>query len=465
MSFQTINDILTVNSFSNSEYQTTKLTNNSPNNLQTTSFSDLLSSYNNEVSASKNENTSKIDEKNETSVKYEDKTEIKTEEKSESVEKSETKDEVDSSKVEEKSAKTEKSEKNSVDSKKDDKKEFNSDKTVLKNEGKVSENKDKKSKIKKEDFSKLDELTQKIDENGKILVSKSENNQELKNSVKKSKEENTKEIDFTENDLISSDSNENIANLLVTDGSKNAEDTDLDFSFDKGNKNSERKIASLDKEGKITVEDLRTELTDAIEKNEKTDLKISDVKINNDNSAVITMDLNQNVNADVLSTNSQVASSNGSNFQAMLNNQIQANVPEFVKTGSIILKDNNQGTINLVLHPDDLGNVKIHLSLDGKTLSGHITVASKEAMEVFKDNSETLREAFIKNGFENANIDISFSNNSSFAQNDSSQFESNRNEHSSFAIKNAYGSVESADFETESLDNEKFSNYSINIVA
>ena len=130
-----------------------------------------------------------------------------------------------------------------------------------------------------------------------------------------------------------------------------------------------------------------------------------------------------------------------------------------------ILKDNNQGTINLILHPDDIGNVKIHLSLDGKTLSGHITVATKEALQVFKDNAETLREAFIKNGFDAANFDVAMNNGGSFNQN---MGFGNQDDGRSLFAKRMYG--DSAGGLSAELDDilenaEDISNYSVNIVA
>jgi len=163
--------------------------------------------------------------------------------------------------------------------------------------------------------------------------------------------------------------------------------------------------------------------------------------------------------------NTQTAASNGSNYQAMLSNQLSNVAPEFVKAGNIVLKDNNQGTINLILHPDDLGNVKIHLSLDGKTLSGHITVATKEALQVFKDNAETLREAFIKSGFDTASFDVAMNNGGSFNQN--MGFEGQDETRNLFA-KRAYGdSAEglSAEFDDIFENIEDMSNYSVNIVA
>ena len=74
----------------------------------------------------------------------------------------------------------------------------------------------------------------------------------------------------------------------------------------------------------------------------------------------------------------------------MLSNQIQNNATEFVKTGSIILRDNNSGTINLVLHPEELGNVKISLEMNDKLVSARITVASEEAYQAFKESISSL---------------------------------------------------------------------------
>ena len=192
------------------------------------------------------------------------------------------------------------------------------------------------------------------------------NNPEL--NLKNIKETDDKELKITNDNLEIKSSDE-----------KTPVNTKIDILE---NKLKDGKTSKIDKEGKITVKDLRTEKVEEKIDDKKPAQKLNvDVKMNNSNTATITMDYaNQISEENILSLNNQTAASDGSNFQAMLNNQIQQNVPEFVKAGSVILKDNNQGTINLVLHPDDLGNVKIHLSLDGKTINGHIIVATKEAM-------------------------------------------------------------------------------------
>lgn len=278
------------------------------------------------------------------------------------------------------------------------------------------------------------------------------NNPEL--NLKNIKETDDKELKITNDNLETKSSDE-----------KTPVNTKIDILE---NKLKDGKTSKIDKEGKITVKDLRTEKVEEKIDDKKTAQKLNvDVKMNNSNTATITMDYaNQISEENILSLNNQTAASDGSNFQAMLNNQIQQNVPEFVKAGSVILKDNNQGTINLVLHPDDLGNVKIHLSLDGKTINGHIIVATKEAMEVFKDNAQTLREAFIKNGFDGADFNVSYNNNSS--GNNGQEF-SNQFDDGNFLAKKIYGNDLSSSGEIDSQLNDiissKNDNYSVNIVA
>lgn len=225
--------------------------------------------------------------------------------------------------------------------------------------------------------------------------------------------------------------------------------------------------------GKISVQDLRSDsekqnalLLAENKKNSQNSLKVSNVQVSSDGTNFINMEMNQVVSADVLSLNNQTAGANGSNFQAMLNNQIQSNISEFVKAGNIILKDNDQGQINLILHPDDLGNVKIHLSLDGKNISGQIIVSSKEALQVFKDNAETMREAFIKNGFDGANFDVAYNNSGSQSGN-SSGFEQNDGTGliARKMYSNAHESSEIGFDDGMNKEIEKYSNYSVNIVA
>ena len=233
------------------------------------------------------------------------------------------------------------------------------------------------------------------------------------------------------------------------------------------------KISKLDKDGKILVKDLRSaENQEKADKDLQTKLKNNDrnavtLELNDNNNATITMELaGQNAENNILSLNNQYAAGDNSNFHAMLSNQIQQNAPEFVKAGSIILKDNKQGTINLVLHPDDLGSVKIHLSLDGKTISANITVNTKEALEVFKDNAHTLREAFAQNGFDTSNFDVSYNNqngNSNGQQEYGNLFDSNdyiaKRAYEDFADNEVNGFIQNEDFF------EKYSEYSVNIVA
>ncbi len=230
---------------------------------------------------------------------------------------------------------------------------------------------------------------------------------------------------------------------------------------------ADEKVFALDKDGKILVHDQRTAQADDDKPVEKSNSKGQvQVKFDNQNNATITMELaQQDASENILSLDNQTAASDGSNFQAMLSNQIQANAPEFVKAGNLILQDNNKGTINLVLHPDDLGNVKIHLSMDGKTISAHITVNTKEALEVFKDNAQTLREAFAKNGYETANFDVSYNGNSQGGQNQNFEGRYDGNEYWARKAYSEYLGGDDDGYIQNPAEYAVNSEYSINIVA
>ncbi|WP_156011506.1 flagellar hook-length control protein FliK [Treponema sp. C6A8] len=315
--------------------------------------------------------------------------------------------------------------------------------------------------------SRIDELLQNADDFSQFV--NNFENQEIKNQVSLKNDEDFEipQADFLNTEGQISQSQLEYLNSPVTE-------EDLKFNFE-DDFQSKKNLSKFDKEGKITVEDLRTKSEkvdfEALVKDAKDEKSLkTELKFTGENTATITMEYAQtDAQADILSLNNQSAGAQNSNFQQMLNNQIQANVPEFVKAGNIVLKDNNQGTINLVLHPDDLGNVKIQLSLDGKTVQGHIAVATKEAMQVFKDNAETLREAFIKSGFENASFDVSYSggqngqfgNGEQFAQNDGNDLWGKRT-YSTGGVE-VFGDAESAEDFVNFESN--FGKNSVNIVA
>ena len=225
---------------------------------------------------------------------------------------------------------------------------------------------------------------------------------------------------------------------------------------------------SLDKDGKIKVTDYRSEeKTDfALEKadEKKSQLKITDVKYDR-NTAEMTLDLAKADTAqmNILSSNSQTAGANGSQFQAMLTNQIQQSAPELVKAGNIILKDNDVGQIKLVLNPESLGNVKIDLHISEKNITGRIIVASAEAYNAFKESADSLRQAFINSGFETAGFDLQFA-----GQNASGQQEQHQNSDAHFKMVRTYGDYTAGQYDgdLETEENYAFSaRNSVNIVA
>lgn len=238
-------------------------------------------------------------------------------------------------------------------------------------------------------------------------------------------------------------------------------------------------ISAFKKENKITVKDFRTKTGTRIEnsaettvaqasKNASKNKSSMDFQFNQNQSSQnqITFDLTARNDAtmNILSSNAQVAASNGSNFESLLSQSIQTNAPEFVKAGTIVLKDEGKGSINLILHPEALGNVKLNLSLNDKVLTGQITVSSQEAYNAFKENLETLKQNFAQSGFENIEFNLSFDANDNSSQQGFAQNENSRHEAAVFNAKKTYSEFISVNTENDFSDNYN-DDYGINLVA
>lgn len=229
-------------------------------------------------------------------------------------------------------------------------------------------------------------------------------------------------------------------------------------------KEKSAKTFSLDKEGKIQVTDLRSDIRNTEKtKDAKADKTVT-IKQTASHAVEMNLQAADTAQQNILSLNNQTAGAAGSNFQAMLTNQIQANAPEFVKAGSIVLKDNNAGTINLVLNPESLGNVKISLQLSDKVITGQITVQSKEAYNAFKDSADALKQAFVQSGFETQGFDLNFAGNS--AQNSFAQQQDNAAQQ--FRMTQVYSDYTGTSVQAESVQNAEVSVYrdhAVNVVA
>lgn len=222
-------------------------------------------------------------------------------------------------------------------------------------------------------------------------------------------------------------------------------------------KKTEKKLSDV-----ITVNDLRTSKVDENSVQKKTQLTAT-IKQTSSDTVSVTMDLNNQAEKNILSLDSQTAASQGSNFQAMLENQIFENSADFVKAGKIVLKDNDVGNIDLILHPASLGNVKISLELSDKVITGKILVSSQEALEAFNATQESLKAAFIESGFDGASFDVAFANqNPDFTNAGQSQQDNSRQS------EKAYGNFVVENTSVEELNSDIYNegrDYSINIVA
>lgn len=185
------------------------------------------------------------------------------------------------------------------------------------------------------------------------------------------------------------------------------------------------------------------------------------------NSLEMTLNLSQQGTQNILASDSYGTVSSGSTFQQMLTQQLEYNAPEFVKMGNIVLENNKSGTIDMILKPESLGNVKLSLQVSDKVITGQITVATKEAMEAFKQSMDSLKQAFVQSGFEDVNLNVSladYSQGGNFSQQQQSQAQQSLNQLYSDKTYSDY--VVSPESETQTVQSFSMNNgYSIDVVA
>lgn len=278
-----------------------------------------------------------------------------------------------------------------------------------------------------------------LDENTKIEISKTETSDEELMAAQLSSSENPGLfLQTLEKQLKQPDEKENIENSIKPVKEKKS------FS------------------DVFTVTDLRTQKNPQVQLEKKADF-VTSVKQTDSNSVQVTMDLTALAEKNILSLDSQSAGAQGSAFQAMLEKQISENASDFVKAGNIVLKDNNAGKINLIFHPENLGNVKISLELSDKVITGKIIVSSQEAYKAFNATSENLKSAFIESGFDSASFDVSFAGqNQNFAgggQNENHNAQYVQAAYDNFVVENISVDENNSDIINDVRD------YSINIVA
>lgn len=96
------------------------------------------------------------------------------------------------------------------------------------------------------------------------------------------------------------------------------------------------------------------------------------------------------------------------NKEVLLARELKASGNEqIVKKATFILKDNNQGEIKLILKPESLGRVKIHLNMNENNLVGKIIVENSRVGQIFENNLNDLSRSFEEAGISSSSIEVS----------------------------------------------------------
>jgi flagellar hook-length control protein FliK len=95
-------------------------------------------------------------------------------------------------------------------------------------------------------------------------------------------------------------------------------------------------------------------------------------------------------------------------------------IPEVVKQTGIILKDGGNGEIRLVLKPENLGSIRIRLTLSESSLEGRIVVDNNSVKELVESSLDNLKNALRLEGYQ-TNLEVSVGHRRSWNGNEQAQ--------------------------------------------
>lgn len=133
--------------------------------------------------------------------------------------------------------------------------------------------------------------------------------------------------------------------------------------------------------------------------------------------------IEKNIMADLTKEGHLKENSSVGEFQSKMVRYLQdTGMDRIVNQAKMILKEGNRGEINLMLRPEQLGRVKIHLNFEEDRVVGKIVVENQMVKESFKEIASDLSKALMEKGFEQANLEIAF-----FQSHHENQMGENRN--------------------------------------
>ncbi|MCK5153711.1 MAG: flagellar hook-length control protein FliK, partial [Spirochaetales bacterium] len=195
--------------------------------------------------------------------------------------------------------------------------------------------------------------------------------------------------------VVSVDLKDSVLLKTVSDEKKNS--SGKKNTVKKGSKITKAKISVLDLR-QTDIKNSRVKQTELNAEREGSKFSVvSSEQLNSDNnqeSKPIVIELTH-VKDNFSSESKTLTTASSSALMKQLEENVNSKI---VKQSSVILKDGGSGEIKLILKPEQLGSVRIRLSLTDNRIAGQIIVDSSAVKEIFEQNLQNLERAFKENG-------------------------------------------------------------------